>query len=96
MLVSVFCRCDEFVCGVECCCFEMFVAVCGSLTSECRAGDAADVSGQFRGLCVAPDDGRDLLEKCFTDGLGNVLGDECLWDGCCPSGLPAGKEKHTV
>ena len=80
MLVSVFCRCDEFVCCVECSRFEVFVAVCGALTGECQVGNAADVAGLFGGLCFAPNDGWHFLEECFTDGLGNGLGDECFWD----------------
>ena len=71
MLISVLCSCDESVCCVECNRFEVFVAVCGALTGECQAGNATDVAGLFRGLCIAPNDGWHLLEECFTDGLGN-------------------------
>ena len=78
MLVSVFCCCDEFVYGIEYSCFEVLVTVCGPLTGEGQVGDASDVAGEFWGLGVAPDGCWHLLEKCFTNGLGNGLGDECF------------------
>ncbi len=78
MLVSVFCYCVEFVYGIEYICFEVLMAVCGPLAGEGQASDAADVTGECWGLGVAPDGGWHLLEKCFTNGLGNGLGDECF------------------
>ncbi len=78
MLVSVFCCCDEFVDCVEYRCFEVFVTVCGSLASKGQAGDAANVAGEFGRFGVAFDGGWNLLYECFTDLLGNGLGDECF------------------
>ena len=96
MQITVFCRCDEFVCCVECCSFEVFVTVCRALTGECLAGNATGVSGLFRGLCVTSNDGWHLLEKCLTNVLRNGLRDEGFWDACCPSGLPTGKEEQAI
>ena len=96
MLISVLCSCDEGVCCVEYNSFEVFVAVCGALTGECQAGNAAGVTGLFGGLCIAPNDGWYLLEKCFTGGLGNGLREECLKYVCYPSSLPTGKEMQAV
>ena len=78
MLLSVCCCCDEFVYGIEYRCFEVLVTVCGPLAGEGQAGDAIDIAGEFWRLGVAPDGGWHLLEKCFTNGLGNGLGDECF------------------